>query len=137
MHRLIVVTVALATISTLALPVQLGCSSSACPFPKTSSLTFTPQVPTCLQTKLSSCARATVELNNTCADALYVPVDYGIFADSVQPGTELEVRSLQNLVYEIKTEKAKSSTSSQQDYEIPFRIGKDSYTMTFSIYSDS
>ncbi|WP_394836255.1 hypothetical protein LVJ94_05015 [Pendulispora rubella] len=119
------------------MPVQLGCTSSACPFPKTSALTFTPQIPTCLQTKLSACARATVEMNNGCSDALYVPVDYGIFAEQVQPGTELEVRSLQNLVYEIRTEKAKSRTSSQEDYEIPFRIGKDTYTMTFSIYSDS
>ncbi|WP_394823232.1 hypothetical protein [Pendulispora albinea] len=130
------------TIAVLATPVLTGCPASACPMPKTSTLTITPNegspaVPACLSTKLTSCAHPTVELYNSCDVALYVPVDYGIFVEKVTPGTELEVRAKQNLVYEIKSEKATSRTSKQEDYTIPFRLGKDAYTMAFSAYADS
>jgi len=138
MRRLCYGLAASTSLAVLVMPLlTTGCPGSACPLPKTSTLTISPQVPACLTSKLSSCARATIELDNGCDDALYVPVDYGIFADQVMPGSELEVRSKQNLIYEIKNEKATSRTSSQEDYSIPIRLGTSVYTMTFSIYADS
>jgi len=137
MRLLIAGIVASAITVAFVTPVQLGCMASACPLPKTSALTITPQVPSCLQTTLSSCLHPTLELKNGCDDALYVPVDYGIFVEQVQPGTELEVRSKQNLTFEVKPEKATARSSQQEDYAIPIRLGKDTHTLTFSISADS
>ncbi|HWL87668.1 MAG TPA: hypothetical protein VNO21_17810, partial [Polyangiaceae bacterium] len=75
-----------ATVTALSLPTLTGCPASACPLPKTSALTITPAPPSCLQSKLSSCAHATIELDNACSDALYVPVDDGIFVQDVIAG---------------------------------------------------
>jgi len=113
-----------------------ACPSSACPYPVTSDIKVDPQMP-CVQTVVNSCLHPTVEFHNQCEEALYVPTDLGLFTFDVTGEPELEVRSKQNVIYELRRDKATSTSATKEDYVIPFRVGTKPATLTFSVLSDT
>lgn len=108
-----------------------GCPASACPFPTTSALTIDPAEP-CLDTVLDSCVRPTIRIVNRCAEALYMPIDYGVFPADAQAGSEIEVLTNATITYEVREDKATAKTATRQDYEIPARLGSTKLTFRFN-----
>jgi hypothetical protein len=112
-----------------------GCPASACPFPNTSAVTIDPPQP-CLDTKLDSCIRPSLRIVNKCKDALYMPIDYGVFAADAMAGSEIEVLTNATITYEVREDKATKKTASREDYEIPARLGSEKITFRFDTTSN-
>ena len=112
-----------------------ACPASACPYPLVSDVTSEPATP-CLQASVQSCLHPTLELRNQCPEALYVPTEYGLFTDDVREEPEIEIRSKQNVIYEIRKEKAVSTSRAKEDYAIPVRVGLTPLTISFSTLSE-
>jgi hypothetical protein len=118
----------------LALAATSGCSSSVCPFPTTSSVTIEPAEP-CLDVKLSSCVRPTLAIVNKCPEALYMPIDFGVFAADAMAGSEVEVLTNATIQYEVRDDKAVSKSATRKDFEIPARLGSTKLTFRFNTSS--
>jgi hypothetical protein len=111
-----------------------GCSSSVCPFPNTSSVALEPAEP-CLQATLASCVRPTLNIVNKCPEALYMPIDYGVFAADATAGSEVEVLTNATIQYEVRDDKAVTKTATRKDFEIPARLGSNKLTFRFNTSS--
>lgn len=112
-----------------------ACPESACPYPRSADVRVEPAMP-CLQVAVESCLHPTLELRNQCEEALYVPTEYGLFTDDVREEPEIEIRSKQNVIYEIRKEKAVSTSRAKEDYAIPVRVGLTPLTISFSTLSE-
>jgi hypothetical protein len=126
------------TLRTLLAVVVLGlalgsaaCSNSVCPFPNGSTVTIDPPQ-ACLETKVSSCVRPTLDIVNKCPEALYLPIDYGVFPADAMAGSEIEVLPNATIHYEARDDKATSTTASRKDFEIPGRLGSTKLTFRFN-----
>ena len=114
-----------------------GCTSSAvCPFPGASSVAIEPARP-CLEATVSSCVRPTIDIVNKCPEALYLPIDFGVFPDDATVGSEVEVLTNATIRYEVRDDKAVTKTATRKEFEIPGRVGPAKLTLRFSTTSSS
>ncbi|MEO6417909.1 MAG: hypothetical protein ABIP39_00780 [Polyangiaceae bacterium] len=125
MRFLFVVPVALVAV------IAVGCQGS-CPYPGTSPIVVTPET-SCLQTSMTSCVAPTLRIVNNCPDALYMPIAYGNFGPDAGAGADVEVVPGATINFDVRSDKATSSTKARAEFSVPARLGANPITLTFFV----
>ena len=115
-----------------AVTAMLGCQGS-CPYPGTSAVVITPET-LCLQTSITSFVAPTLKIVNNCPDAIYMPIAYGNFgADAGSGGADVEVVPGATISFDVRPEKATTTTKARTDFTVPARLGAKPISLSFYV----
>lgn len=110
---------------------SLGCQGS-CPYPGTSTIVITPDTP-CLKTSMNACVAPTLKIVNNCPDALYMPIAYGNFGPDAGGGADVEVVPGATINFDVRSDKATTTTKARTDFTIPARLGAKPISFSFFV----